>query len=69
MEGSWNYYMRDWVHGENLEYSNRYVRSQDIIRNKKQKKHAFVAPAYGTRCFRSSWISSNTFWGEEELFI
>lgn len=69
MEGNWNYCMRDWVHRENVEYSNRYVRSQGIIGNKEQKKNAFVAPAYGTMCFKSPWISSDTFLDEGELFI
>ena len=57
------------MHRENLEYSNRYVRSKEINGNKKQKKNAFVAPPYGPICFKSPWISSDTFLGEEELFI
>lgn len=52
-----------------LEYTSKYVRSQDIIGNKKQKKNAFIAPTFGTMYFKSLWISSNTFFGEEKLFI
>lgn len=37
MEEKWNYYTRDCVHPENLEYNKRYVRSQNIIENKQQK--------------------------------
>lgn len=71
MEGNGNFYMRDWVHRENLEYSNRYIKSQEIIGNeqKNRRKNALVAPAHGTKCFRSPWISSDTFLGGEELFI
>lgn len=36
-EENWNYYMRDCMHLENLEYSKRFVRSQNIIKNKQQK--------------------------------
>lgn len=71
--------MRDCVHPENLEHRKRYVRSQNIIENKQkkpptnrpttQKENAFVAPVYETMYFKSPWISSDTFLGEDKLFI
>lgn len=85
MEEKWNYYMRDCVHSENLEYNTRYVRNQNIIENKQQKpqptnrptlepikntkEKCIVVPAYETMYFKSPWISSDMFLGEDELFI
>lgn len=51
-----------------LEYTSKSVRSQGIIGNKKQKKNAFIVPTFGAMYFKSPWISSNTFFGEEKLF-